>query len=240
MNFDKSVNSFRHLFDQSTLQILYLKHRKYFLPIGVIFCSLMLFLFVIIPQIQSFFNYRDQEQIIKEKISVLEKNISFLSQFNDSDLDSKLQTISLALPLEKDFILVMQAISKAASKAGVGLGDFSFEIGQISGDLTSVSSTESNALIQTAATDTTRPAVKLTLTVNGGLSQTKTFVSELKNSLPLSEVSQIEARDNSSTVNVAFFYKPLDRINLDEEKALQPLSQKDVELIDKLSALTNN
>ena len=69
---------------------------------------------------------------------------------------------------------------------------------------------------------------------------TKRFVNELKNTLPLSDVSQVDASNNSSKVNVAFYYKPLSSINLNEEKPLQSFSQKDVELIDKLSTLINN
>lgn len=237
MSLNKNINSFRRFFDQSTIQILYSRYKEYFLPAGILFCSAALFFFAIIPQIQSFFSYRQQEKVIKEKIGVLQKNINFLSSFDDADLDSKLQTVSLALPPEKDFILVMQAISKASSVAGVGLADFSFEIGQVSGN--DPSSLQKTASLQNQKSPA-RPALQITLIVNGGLEQAKQFVKELKNTLPLSEVSQIDSTDNASTVNVAFYYKPLPPVNLDEQKALQPLSQKDVEFIDKLRSLTNN
>lgn len=227
----KSLKSFQHLFDQSTMQILYNRYKSYILPVVIMVCSLVLFITFIIPQVQHFLSLGNEENTAREKITLLESNIDFLSSLDEKNLDAQLQTVVSALPAEKDFVGVMSAISQASAIAGVAVGDFSFQLG----DLSLVPSDSSPTVNETVVA--TRPAIEIVLNINGGIDAGKRFIKELSNRLPLSEIRQVEISEKSSNIIVEFYYKPFPKIRFEEASKLSPLSQTDLSLIEKLSSM---
>lgn len=236
MNSEFKLNSLKHLFDENTIKILYHRHKAYVPSVVAILLSFVLFFFVILPQVQYVFSLHDKEKEVKDRIGVLEKNIRFLSSINETDLESKLKVVSLALPPEKDFTTVMSGISQASAVAGVSIGDFIFQLGNISSNTSPSTSKASN---NSAKAEINVPSIEITLNISGGLDSTKRFVEELSKGFPLSDVKSIQLNGNSAKVSIAFFYRPFPPLQLDGGTEISPLSQKDEALIQTLSSSVN-
>lgn len=201
--------------DQSVLKILYKRYKLYLVPVLIITASVMLFVFFVIPQVQEIFVIRDQENLVKEKIITLQKNLEFVAALDDTSLDSQLQVVSGALPGEKDFIGVLNAIRNASIKSGVSVGDYVFQVG-------SLSQTTEKAAGNTGSF----PSLSLSLELKSGeIEGAKRFLNALAKIIPICEVSDIEATEKGSKMTVAFYYRAIPPIALDYKTLMKPLSK---------------
>lgn len=176
-----------------TLRYLYEKNKLYLLPVLVIFASLILFLNVTLPFFTEYRNIQDLKISEKQKLSVLRENYKILSSLDEGTLDSQLAIATDALPSGKDFASILTAVSISADKAGVLLGDYEFQVGDLTRDIPSVR----------------YPSLEIVLSVSGGVRSILNFISELYNSVPISEVINVEMNNNRSVITVIFYYKPL-------------------------------
>lgn len=207
--------------DITVITALYRKYKMYVIPAGIIFICILLILFVIIPQVENIFAMQKEEKETREKIASLKKNAAFVQNINQSEEQSQFFITLKALPVEKDYIGILDAIGIASQKAGVATGDYSFQVGSLS---------------QKEADAGTK--IGLRLTIIGGITETKQFLSELKRSLPLSEVSSTNVNLQSSDMTVAFHYKPLGFSDIDFYKELKPLSKQQQGVLFQLEALS--
>lgn len=207
-----------------TLKILYDKYRDYLLPLGIIFISFFLFINIVTPQINSLLDLQREARKEQEKLSILRDNLNLLSSLDESTLDSYLGLTSDTLPATKDFAGIISAISVSADKAGVFLGDFEFQVGDIS---------------KASPTVAGSPSLQLELNVTGGVNGVIKFVEELYRSVPISEVSSIEFGNNRSSITVVFYYKPLPPIKFRDDVRLELTTQKDQSLISLIQSWNN-
>lgn len=220
MNVNLKLPFLRNTLDQNTFRILYYKNKMYLLPTAIILLAGLLLFFAVIPQVQDYLSLREEEKNIKEKIVITKNNYSLLSRVDENELNNNLQVAVSALPSEKDFGGILRAIGQAARSSNVILGDFSFQIGNLSPGATKVT----NAL-----------PIEVTLTINSGINEARSFLQELTNRLPLSEASNIRTSETSSTINVIFYYKPFPAMTLSESNNIKPLSAEEISLLNKLS-----
>jgi len=203
--------------NQTTFRILYFKYKPYFISVGVMIVCLFVFLEVIIPQIQTWFSIRDQIAQEQQKLTVLNQNLSVITKIDAKTLDTDTQAVSTALPSNKDFAAVLGAISNAAIIANVGLGDYSFTVGNLS----SVATADNN--------------LQLTLTINGGIDDVRRFILALKSQLPLSDVTDVKINSvRSSTLIVVFYIKPFPKFTFSTSTPLVGISGQDVITISQL------
>ncbi|MBI2430431.1 MAG: hypothetical protein HYV39_00200 [Candidatus Levybacteria bacterium] len=221
MNKSYKLLFLKETFDQNTLRILYYKNRMYFVPLMLILVTIFLFVFAVVPQIQTYFNLRGEEDRLRKNLGVLNNNFSLLLNLSEKDLDSKLEKTISALPPEKDFGGILRVISRAGSSASVTLGDFSLQIGELS--------------LEPAKVVRALP-IEITLTINDGVSAAKRFSQELSSRLPLAEVTNIKSAAASSTITVVFYYQPFSPLPIDKTKNLQPMSKEAVSLFNQLSS----
>lgn len=208
--------------DQSTLRILYTKYKAYLLPVGIIVVCLIIFIQFTLQQIQGFFTTQDEERLLRIRIAMLKQNKDLLTTLPDETLNQQVQTVSTALPSQKDFSGIITALSEAASEAGVGLGDYSFQVGDLSDrpDVTLVG----------------QPFIEVNLLINGGIEGVKNFTQVLAEKLPLSEIISTQLTNTDATVKVFFYYKPFTVSQVASDRPLQGFSQKEVELINTLAS----
>lgn len=224
----KAVNT-KVSMDQFVLQSLYFQYKDFITPVGVIFVCLLTCWIVILPQIQNWFTMQDQIVTDTQQLSILKQNLNAVTLMNDGNLDMMLQTASSALPTDKDFAAIVNALSTSALQAGTQLGDYNFQIG----DLTDVNTGDSSAPVQL-------PRLQLVIILPGNLSTTKAFVANLKNQLPLSDVTSISQNaDSTVTVTVIFYYAPLPKISFNDSVPLQVVSGKDEAFLKSLSSNSN-
>lgn len=182
--------------DRIAIEQLYKKNKDYILPIFIIMICFFLLVEITIPQI-GILSVRQQDVAAeKAKLEILNNNLNILSSLNDNILDFQLGMASSAFPPDKNFTGILDAVNIAANKAGIILGDYDFQVG----DLSKVTQGRSF------------PSLDLSLSIVGGSAEAARFVSELYKSFPISEISDIEVSKNSSKVTVSFYYKPFVKV----------------------------
>lgn len=211
--------------DQTTLQILYNRYKKYLISILIILvCLLIIFLFVI-PQVQSFFLSGQKITEKKQTIAILEQNLQVLSGLNGSSvIDNNLTTLVSALPPNKDFVGIITAITQAAIGAGVSVKDYNFTVGNL---IEEKPSSEQLSLL-------------LNLTISGNWENAKNFITILNQQFPISDISNVSVTGNDYSLKAAFYYKPFSQVTYDANLPLTLVSQKDQTFIDTLSAQQNS
>lgn len=217
----KNISNLHLNIDAGTVSILYQKYKSFILPIVVIVASIVLFFVFVMPQIQNLLNAKDQETIEKQKLEKLKANYSALLSMDQATLNTNFQTLTSALPSNKDFVGIINSISYNSAKSGVVIGDFQFAVGDISKP-----SDDTSAF----------PSIQIKLNVSGGPKAIQSFISALYNSSPLAEVITLGQGGNSASITVQFYYKAFPQGSLNDETSVIPLSTSDKSLIDKISS----
>ena len=211
-------------FNQNLLAFFYIKYKAFVLPSSIILACICAFLFGIIPQLQIYFSNQDTVKSDQETISVIQENINTLALLKEADVNENLALTSTALPIEKDFTGILNAISSAASIANVGLGDYTFEVGDILGK---------NSAIQNG-----QLTIQITLSIIGDLASVQRFIDTLDKEFPLSEVTSIHNHGSTGAdITAIFFYKPLSNVN---PIATAPLPKLSIPQQKLLTGLKNN
>lgn len=205
--------------DINTLKFLYERQKAFIIPVIVIVVCFILLLKFITPQFQALFTLGREAKKDSSRINVLKNNLNLLSSLSDSTLDSQVQILTVALPTNKDFIGIIDAISYASSVAGVNVADFQLQIG----DLSQVSDTSAFS------------SISLNLSVNGSVDDINRFIKALYTTLPLSEITSIGVGNTSSTVAINFSYKPLPPVTYNDATPIHPIPNSGLTLINKLS-----
>jgi Tfp pilus assembly protein PilO len=118
--------------DQSELLRVLAHYKKFYISLGIILVCIVLFMFVIIPQFQQYSLQKNEIDEVQQRVNVLTNNLSFLSRLNQQEQTTQLTTVLAALPDDKDYAGILFAVKNASAKAGVGLGDFTFQVGELS------------------------------------------------------------------------------------------------------------
>ncbi|HYK08855.1 MAG TPA: hypothetical protein VEW42_05140 [Candidatus Eisenbacteria bacterium] len=208
--------------NQLLFRNLYYRYQRFVTPGITIGVCLLLFWFVVIPQMQNWFAIRDELGVDQQNLQIMHQNLSLITSFDNAKLDTTLHVATDALPTEKDFAGILSSLQNAAAVAGISLGDYSFQLGDLSG---------LNAQGQAAQTP-----VQLTLNLKGSLDNTRAFITQLKSQLPLSDVTSVSLSSNSSvTVTIIFYYAAVPKISFKDTVLLPILSTADKKVLEDLS-----
>lgn len=221
MNKKLDFSQFRLDFYNSPYKILYDRYKVFLIPLIVIIVSFVLTIKILIPQIQDLIAVQNESNRLRERVETLKSNLNLLSGLDQSVLDNQLTVVSSALPVEKDFAGILNALIVASSRSGASLGDFSFQIGELA--------TGSAALGR-------QLSIQVNLTLSGNVFSAQRFLQELSKTTPLSEVKTGKVSGNSFDVSVNFFYRPIPQLKLDEGKMLTALSKSETDVISEISS----
>jgi hypothetical protein len=205
--------------DLKSLKFIFDKNKFYVLPIVIMMVSIMLFFQFVIPQFRILLATKKEAKESSLKLEVLKGNLNVLTNINEEVLDSQLKVLNLALPLNKDFIGMLNSIYSTAQKTGISLGSFSFKVGNLS---------------QSENGDNF-PVIKLSAPTNASITAINSFVKIINKTVPLSEVYSVKVGDISSLVSLSFYYKPLGVSDYGQDVRISPISQKGLDLINKLN-----
>ncbi len=204
-----------------TLRIIYSRYKKYMIYWGVILVCFFVFVFFVVARIIEIPKLSKERSVELGKFKILNNNLTLLRAISESDLDSKFEVASKALPSNKDFQGIINAISLASSKSGASLNDYSFYVG----DLSKGSDVKSGF-----------PFVKLTLTLKGTPRQTVSFLKNLSETFPLSEVESITQKGGTVSITTFFYYKSAVPSNYSGSRRLAGISTDHAMLIEKISS----
>lgn len=205
--------------DLNSLKFIFNKNKLFIIPIAIIIISIILFFQFIIPQFNGLLEIIEESKDVSAQLEVQKANAAVLSNISEESLSSQLVTLTLALPPSKDFIGILNSVYSSAQKTGVNLGSFSFDVGDLS-------KTETNEEF---------PVAKLSIPVKSGVTEINDFVGLISETFPLSQVNLIKIGNTASSVDLSFYYKPVDESGYKTNTRVKPISQKALDLINKLS-----
>lgn len=211
--------------DADTLKFLYAKYKEFLVPAMVMVASIILLIVFVIPQLLIFLSNIDAMKTENSKLAILKNNLNIITSANDSVLDSQLKITSAALPLSKDFTGILNALAVASRISGASLGNFEFQVGDIS-------STQPN--------QSGFPFLKMALNVNGDIKTVSSFINLLSQTFPLSEITGVAISNGLSTLNLSFYYKPIPANVISNNLPINAVSKEGLNLIRNLSLFSNS
>jgi hypothetical protein len=210
--------------DKDVLKFFYIRYKNYLIPVCAILACLILFIYVITPQIQNIQALQNQEKQEANRLEVLKNNLNLLYNLDSKTLDNQLRLTSNAVPVDKDFIGILNGVAIAASKSNSTLGDYGFQVGDIGKAPSSVKGI---------------PSMQLQLVINGNIATLLKFIKELKETVPLSEIKAISLTNNAVNLTTLFYYEPLPPVRIKDDAPLSPLSSSVLEVISNLTKMNN-
>lgn len=207
--------------DLENLLVLYKHYKDFLLPIGVILVSILVIVYVVFPQIQQYFNSQDLVKAEQQKLDALNSNYNLLTSLDDAKIAANLDTLSAALPPEKDFAGIIDAISYVSAKTGVAVGNFEFSLGDLSASNFG---------------GTAYPSTKIDISLKGDTKSIVEFAHELTKTMPIAEVTALNISGDSGSLTVLFYYKPYPIQNVSDQAPIVPLSAGQISLINELSS----
>lgn len=193
--------------DESQLKLVLLHYKKFYLSLLIIVICIVLMVTFIIPQLEQYSQQRGQIQEVNERIAILERNIGYINAVNQEEQDKTLALVLTALPDDKDYSGILFGVRSASAKAGVGIGDFTFQVGELS----------AKSIITKNL-----PVLSLNLTIVGSPQDVQKFLIELSHTLPLSNVTEISLGSQNSELLAEFYYKPIPQLRMNY---VQPILQ---------------
>jgi hypothetical protein len=201
-------------FNKSSVAPYWVKYKSYGLYILIFVICILLVSQFLIPQFQEFLVSKDEEKQYEKRIETLRGNIQFLTGLDERKLDTQVESLSAALPIEKDFAGIINAISTASNRSGVVIGDFSFSLGDLA-----VKSSDGDA------------AVLITLKVNGSAQAVRSFMKDLSEMVPRTDITSIRYSEGSASLLTSFLYRPPSSIKFNSTLPLKPLSTSDLAIV---------
>jgi hypothetical protein len=191
------------------------------LIISLIFLVCMILISqLIVPQVQNWFSIRDEVIATQARIDVINQNINFMNSIDKVRIEKQVSLTASALPFEKDFGGILNAITDASGKAGVSLDDYSFQVGSIA----SVSGKQSRAVKDLSS-------VRVTIEITGDMEGVASFLKEINTKLPLVDVVEVDGEFNKTKITMDFFQKQFPKIVFKDDQPLVPISKKHQELL---------
>jgi hypothetical protein len=207
--------------DFENLALLYKHYKEFLLPVGVILVSILVIIYVIFPQIQQYFNSQDLVKVEQQKLDTLRNNYSLLTSLNDTTIASDLSSLSFALPSQKDFAGIIDAISYVSAKTGVAVGNFEFSLGNLSASKFG---------------GTVYPSTKIDLSLKGNAKNIADFTHEIVKTMPIAEVTAVNIAGGTGSLTILFYYKPFPPQNISDQTKIAPLSTKQISLMKEISS----
>lgn len=217
-------------FGKNSLRFLYYRYRDsahFMLSITVliiVICCLLIFGFII-PQIEKWFSIRSEVEATLSRTTVINDNIAYMNALNRAQLESDVQVVTAALPIEKNFGEILNAIGTSSFRSGVAFRDYSFQVGSVAS-----SSGQTSSIVMQGLS-----AVKLTLVINGTVDQLRGFLREVQKTLPLSQVISVEGTSGAITVTLEFYQKNLPQVTLKDDQPIPRVIETNAVQINQLS-----
>lgn len=215
---------------QNSARYIYYRYKDspYFSWLILSLCFLVCFLLIfkiIIPRTQDWFSLRDEEIATRHRIAIIESNTSFMSSLDKKLLNDNRQLAIRALPSEKDFGEIINAIVVAAVRSGVSIEDFSFNLGLIS-------STSGELKKSPEESEST---TRLSLSLSGSVDNVKSFIAEISEKLPISQIESVDLDSDSASISLFFYGKSYVAPRISQDNPISSLLAENNSLFIKLA-----
>lgn len=215
---------------QTDIRLLYYRYKDtsyytIFITSLVGLVSIILIVQLVIPQIENWFSIRNEVLATRERIDNINRNIVFMNNIDKVSLEEQVVVTTTALPFEKDFGGILNALTDSSLKAGVVLDDYSFQVGSVA----SVSGKQRGPIKEFSS-------VRLNITISGNADGVENFLKEINTKLPLSEVIQISGEFGSTNISLEFYQKPFPSLVIKDDQLLIPFTRKQEDRLSEFNA----
>lgn len=211
--------------DKKSLELIYQRNKPFIVPFVIVFVSILIIINMIVPQFQALQEALRVKEEASRKLVILQQELELVKSLDETELESQFKTLTNALPADKDFSGILNAIFYSVQKTGVNLGAFAFQVGGLD-DLND--------------NEDKYPSIKLTVILSNDIKEANVFVDALSKTLPLSDISVVRAGSTTSSVDIMFYYKSVVGAIPKEGLSISPLSPEKVALINKVSEFNDS
>lgn len=197
--------NFNSEFNKENLIELYSANKQLVVSIIAIFISVILFVFIVLPQLVVFPSKKaeaDQENI---RLSRIQAAYDLLTSIDNEAVGSNLKIAQKTLPDKKDFESVLNAISVASGNSATQIIDYTFSSG-------------GNASEK-------YPTLLFKIETFGGINEAVNFINELYKTYPLSDVTSLISSDNISKMDIVFYYRAFPPITIDDRITVTEMNE---------------
>lgn len=204
--------------DGEKIQAKIEENRELLIPLAILFIAIILFVVFILPNLFSFPSKKGDRDIEVSKLNQIKEAKRVLEAVDKDELDSEVEMTSKALPLDKNFELILRAITQSAQRTNVQIANYLFA------DLTLSNSSSPNSYSE----------LVFEIGVSGGIDQAANFANELANTFPVSEVKGISYADGISKVLVSFYYKPFTSVQAQDAALAREKNSEEIGALEKI------
>lgn len=116
---------------KQTLADFYSKYKVIIYPFVVGVASLSLIILVILPQIRGYFNSKEDEKLMQNRLKSLEIKAEELEAIPEESLRRRVLSATVALPSEKDYTSIIGLLQRLTAEAGVNLESVTLDSGGV-------------------------------------------------------------------------------------------------------------
>ena len=187
--------------------------------VSVFTTAMVLFIIFIVPKLLSFPSRMSERTIEVEKLNQIKKAKTVLEATDQNQLELDLETATKALPTDKNFELVLGAISEAATKSNAIVTDYKY-----------ASKSNNTEIVQGEY-----PGLIFSINIAGGIDQAAAFADQLKIVYPISDVKVISYERGISEVEVVFYYKPFTEVDAQDVALAREKTAEEIKALEEVS-----
>ena len=174
------------------IKTIYEDNKDYLVPLFVTLCAVVLFIVIVFPQLLDFPSKKSQRDIEITRLNEIKLAKETIQKINTQKLDSDLKIAQSALPSEKNFEIILNAISSAASLSNSQISDYQY----------------SDGMVNLPDNGQESKRLDFELIIEGGVDQAVKFLDELNKTFPISEATKIDYSGGFSEISLVFYYNP--------------------------------
>ncbi len=174
-------------------------NKDFLLPIVVLITGIFMVLVFILPQLISLPTKLTERNSEIARLNEIKIAKEILSRTSDDEVNIQVETVSNALPIDRNFEGIFNAISTAANSSNTQISGYKFS------EAVQAGPRSEEAAVSRRLT--------FTITINGAPDQAGLFLEELYKVGPISDVKKIDFEGGETKVEVDFFYKPFTKLD---------------------------
>lgn len=209
--------------NKETMEYFYREYKALLIPIFAIIISILLILFFLVPQLTAFPGKKTEVESENLKLKKLNEVKLILQTSNAETVDDNLAISAKALPIEKNFELILRAISQSADKSGALVDGYSFKATPID-----------------PASTLKFLKVEFSLEIEADSDQTVAFMRELSRTFPISEITSVKYSGARSSLVISFFYKPVDAGGVYDRTQIRSLTSEEQNILSEILSWDDN
>jgi len=201
-------------------QVNYLidEYRVYLAPSLALLGALALFIVVLIPQIFAFSSKKNTADSETQKLSQLQSAKNLAISEDVVELSSNLSLATEILPSTKDFQAAINDISTAAAESNVVIQSYQLQDTSVQTPLNSY------------------PSLVFSVNIIANPSEAMGFIDNIYKKAPIAEVETVSGNDTSSSLLIAFYYKPFSPVNETTTEQIKKMNQAESTVLSQISS----